>query len=324
MLAACADRYGPPDVVVVRDVPLPTPGPGQVLVRVAATPVTVADARIRGARFPKGFGHLPRLALGVRRPRATVLGGSYAGEVAAVGAGVVVHSAGDRVCGLTDGLGGAHAEYVLAAENGAVARIPDDVTDVDAAAMLFGGVTALWFLRDRGRVAPGMHVVVNGASGAVGTNAVQIAKYFGATVTAVCSGGNAALVRSLGADHVIDYARQPLAGSGGRYDVVLDAVGNLSIAEGTALLAPAGLLLLAVPTLAQLVVPRSRVVRGGAPERLADVQWLLQRAARGELRAVVDRTLPLADAVAAHRIVDGGHKRGNVVLTLPAGDGPGR
>ncbi len=319
MRAVCVDRYGPPEAAVLRDVPLPQPGAGDVLVRVTAAPVTVADARLRGARFPAGFGVLPRLALGLRGPRATVLGGSYAGEVAAVGDGVTAFAVGDRVCGMTDGIGGAHAEYLVAAAHGKAARIPDDVTDVDAAAMLFGGVTALWFLRDRGRIAPGMRVAVNGASGAVGTNAVQLAAHFGATVTGVCSAGNAELVASLGADHVIDYARQPFATSGGRYDLVLDNVGNLGVAEGRRLLAPDGRLLLAIPTLWQLVVPRRRVEKGGAPERLEDIQWLLQLAARGGLRAVIDRTLRLDDVAAAYRVVDGGHKRGNVVLTPASG-----
>ncbi|MFJ7068210.1 NAD(P)-dependent alcohol dehydrogenase [Streptomyces sp. NPDC101115] len=313
MQAAVVNRYGAPDVVGIREVPRPAPRGDEVLVRVRAAAVTSADSRIRGARFPAGFGPFARLAFGVFRPRRTVLGSAFSGEVVSVGAHVRDLAPGDEVCGMTGMRLGAHAEYVAVPAR-KLARKPSAVSHEDAAGLLFGGSTALFFLRDKASVGPGMSVCVNGASGAVGTNAVQLAKHFGATVTGVTSTANAGLVADLGAARVIDHTRDGLAGVTERFDVVLDAVGNLSIASGRRLLNPGGVLLLAVADLGDTIRARGKVVAGPAPERVANFEFLLGLAAEGTLRVVIDRIHELSDIAEAHRRVDTGRKVGNVVV----------
>jgi NADPH:quinone reductase-like Zn-dependent oxidoreductase len=296
--------------VSVADVPAPVPKRKEVLVRVVATAVTAGDARIRGGRFPRGFGVPARLALGFRGPRRPVLGVLFSGVVEAVGADVGDLAPGDEVSGMTGVRMGAHAELVAVPAARAV-RKPAEVSHEDAAGVLFGGTTALHFLRGVGR---GTSVLVNGASGAVGTNAVQLAKHLGATVTAVTSGANADLVTGLGADRVIDYTTTPLAGVTERFDVVLDAVGTLSPATGRRLLVDDGVLALAVATLAEMVVPRRWVRAGPGPERAEDVAFLLERVAKGELSVVVDEVVDLDGIVAAYRRVDSGRKVGNLIV----------
>lgn len=314
MKAAVVERYGPPEVVEVREVPAPSVQgrSGRVLVRVRAAAVTSADGRIRGARFPRGFGPFARLAFGVRRPRRQVLGGVFSGVVEEVGPGVTGLAVGDEVCGMTGTRFGTHAELVVARADRLVAK-PAEVSHQDAAGVLFGGTTALHYLGDR--VRPGHRVLVNGASGAIGTTAVQLARRAGGRVTGVCSGANADLVRSLGAEEVVDHTTTPLTAAPGPYDVVLDTVGNIDIAGGRALLAPGGVLLLAVADLGQTLRARGDVVAGPSPEKPEHFARLLDLVASGDLRVVVSRTLPLADVVEAHRVVDTGRKVGNVVLT---------
>jgi NADPH:quinone reductase-like Zn-dependent oxidoreductase len=310
MRAAVVDRYGPPEVVRLADVPAPVPRAGEVLVRVVATAVTAGDARIRGARFPRGFAVPGRLALGLRGPRRPVLGGVFSGVVESVGARVTGLAPGDEVCGMTGVRMGAHAELVAVPAARAVPK-PAEVSHDDAAGVLFGGTTALHYLRDKAQLTRGRSVLVNGASGAVGTNAVQLAKHLGATVTAVCSGRNADLVRGLGADEVLDHTTTPLTG---RYDVVLDAAGTVSAAAGRRLLTDDGVLLLAVATLGETVLARGRVKAGPAPERAADVTSLLERVAKGELAVVVEDVLGLDAIVDGHRRVDSGRKVGNLIV----------
>lgn len=307
MRAVVVTRYGPPDVVRVVEVPAPVPRSGEVLVRVVATAVTAGDARIRGARFPRGFGVPARLAIGLRGPRRPILGVVFSGVVEAVGADVADLAPGDEVCGMTGARMGAHAELVAVSAARAVPK-PAEVSHEDAAGVLFGGTTALHFLRGVGR---GATVLVIGASGAVGTNAVQLAKHAGATVTAVTSGANAGLVTRLGADRVIDYTNSAVSG---RYDVVLDTVGTLSPATGRPLLTEDGVLLLAAATLAETVVPRRRVRAGVARERPEDMAFLLERVAKGELSVVIDQSVGLDEIVAAYRRVDSGRKVGNLLV----------
>jgi NADPH:quinone reductase-like Zn-dependent oxidoreductase len=286
------------------------------LVRVAAAAVTAGDARIRGGRFPPGFGLPARLAFGLQGPRRRILGGVFSGIVEGVGKGVVNVAPGDAVCGITGMSMGAHAEYVCVAAR-RVAAVPSGVSHSDAAGLLFGGSTALYFLRDRAKVQPGMTVLVNGASGAVGSNAVQLARYFGATVTGITSAGNADFVRRLGAGRVIDYVVSDVRALADRFDVVFDAVGNLSIASGRPLLREGGVLVLAVASLWDMLHARRGVVVGSGPERAADFEWLLQLVAANTLTVVVDRTFPLDHIGDAYRLVDSGHKRGNVIVTAP-------
>ncbi len=318
MRAAVVDRYGAPDVVRVAEVPRPEPRAGEVLVRVGAVAVTSADSRIRAARFPAGFGLPARLAFGLVRPRRPILGSSFAGVVETVGTGAGDPAPGDlapgdTVCGMTGARLGAHAEYI-AVPASRLARTPSGVTHDDAAGLLFGGTTALFFLRDKAQVRPGTSVLVNGASGAIGTNAVQLARHFGATVTGVSSARNTALVTGLGAERVIDYADGGLAATTDRFDVVLDTVGNLSIASGRRLLRPGGVLLLAVAGLGEMLRARGDVVAGSAPERVADFDLLLAMVADGRLTVVHDQGYDLDGIADAHRHVDSGRKRGNVVV----------
>ena len=318
MRAAIVDRYGQPEVARVVEVPRPVPRKGEVLVRVVAAAVTSGDARIRGAKFPAGFALPARLAFGLRRPRRRILGMVFSGVVEAVGPGVTHVASGLAVCGMTGMSMGAHAEYVSVVAT-RVAAVPSGVSHAEAAGLLFGGSTALYFLRDKALVRPGMSVLVNGASGAVGSNVVQLARHFGATVTGVASAGNADLVRRLGADRVIDYAVTDIRTLTDRFDVVFDAVGNLSIATGRRLLRDGGVLVLAVASLWDMLRARRDVVAGSGPERAADFEWLLQRLAAKELTVVVDRTFPLDQIADAYRFVDSGHKRGNVIVQLSPG-----
>lgn len=313
MRAAVVDRYGPPEVVRVYEIPDPRPGSGDVLVRVLATAVTAGDSRIRGARFPPGFGVPARLALGVRRPRRAVLGGVYSGVIEATGSDVTAVAVGDRVCGMTGARMGAHAE-LLAARADRLIRVPDGVSPDDAAGVLFGGTTALHYLRDRAGLRPGQSVLVNGAAGAVGSNAVQLAAQLGATVTAVAGGAHHNLLRRLGATRVHDHTVSPVRDLTDRFDVVLDAVGNLSPSSGRRLLTGDGVLLLIVASLGQTITARGRVKAGPAPERADLFEDLMLLVATGALRVVIDEVYPLAEIVAAHTRVDTGHKTGNVIL----------
>lgn len=313
MRAAVVERYGSPDVVRITEVPVPSPRAGEVLVRVHATAVTAGDARIRAARFPSGFAPFARLAFGVRRPRRQILGSVFSGDIAAVGTEAGPFSAGDQICGMT-GIGmGAHAEYVAVAAR-KVVRKPASVSHPDAAAMLFGGTTAWYYLHELGRVRAGSSVLVNGASGAVGSNAVQLAKHLGAIVTAVTSTPNLARVRGLGADEVIDYRSEPVGTLTRRFDVVLDAVGNLSASSGRRLLTDQGVLLLAVASLSDTLRSRGNVRSGSAPERTDDFELLLNLLADGRLSAVIDSVHSLDEIAAAYQRVDSGHKVGNVVV----------
>jgi NADPH:quinone reductase-like Zn-dependent oxidoreductase len=313
MRAAVVHEYGAPGVVRVVDIDTPTPGAKDVLVRIRATAVTAADSRIRGARFPRGFAPFARLAFGLRRPRRTVLGNAFSGVVEALGPKVTGIAVGDEVAGTTGLRMGTHAEYAVVPASRVVAK-PAGVSHDDAAGVLFGGSTALFFLRDKATVGPGTRVLVNGASGAIGTSAVQLAKHAGATVTGVTSGANADLVRSLGADHVIDHTTTDLASVTERYDVVLDTVGTLSPASGRRLLADGGVLLLAAADLGEFLRARGDVRVGTAPERVETARELLDLVASGALRVVLDRVVPLDDVVAAHERTDSGRKVGNIVL----------
>lgn len=313
MRAAIVDRYGPPEVARVAEVGRPDPAAGELLVRVHAAAVTAGDARIRGARFPAGFGPLVRLVLGITRPRRRILGNTFAGIVEATGVDVQGFAAGDAVCGMTGSKFGTHAQFVSARAD-RVARVPVGVSLDDAVGVLFGGTSALYFLRDKASVAAGTTVLVNGASGAVGSNAVQLAKHFGATVTGVTSRANTELVTGLGADHVLDHERDDLAAIDARFDVVLDCVGNLAVDSGRRLLTEHGVLVLAVASLWDNIRARKNVVAGSAPERVRDMELLLDLVAGGDLTVVHDSSYDLDHIVDAHRRVDSGHKRGNVVV----------
>lgn len=321
MRAVVYDRFGPPEVVSVREVPAPACGERQIRVRVRAAAVSSGDRRLRAADLPPGFGLIGRLFLGLRRPRFPVLGADFAGEVEAVGAAVTRFAPGDRVFGYRPTRLGCHAEQVVVDEHGQVAALPEGVSFEQGGAACFGAITALVFLRDRARLQAGESVLVVGASGAVGSAAVQIARLMGARVTGVCSGANAERVRGLGAEAVVDYTREDVLARGVRYDVVLDAAGTTRFATHRAILTDGGRLLLVIGSLWQMLaaplqsaLSRYRVCVGdtrGTPE---DVRLLAEWMADGRYTPLIDRTHPFAEAAEAHRHVDTGHKRGNVVL----------
>lgn len=319
MKAAIYRRYGPPDVVQIADVPTPDLKTTDVLVKVRATTVSAGDSRLRSANVPRGFGLMMRVVFGIFGPLKPILGWELAGEVAAVGQSVSRFAPGDKVFAARMGC---HAEYVAVPED-AVAPMPGNLTFGEAAALTFGGLTTLFYLRNKARIQPRERVLINGASGAVGSAAVQLATHFGAVVTGVCSAANAQLVRSLGADRVVDYAKEDFTQARETYDIILDTVGNCSFGRCKPVLAPGGRLLLVVASLGQLVgalVWSSRagrkVLSGVGSVRAADLLFLRAVAESGAFKPVIDRTYPFARIVDAHAYVDTGRKKGNVVITI--------
>lgn len=326
MRAAVCLGYGPPDMVSIIEQPRPVPRPGEILIRVRASTVSSADHRIRALDMPPGTLWLARVTLGLRRPRRAVLGTELAGTVEAVGADVTNFRVGERVFAFPGVELGAHAEYRCLPATGRVVRMPDGIDFIEAAALSFGGTAALHFLR-RAQAMPGEHILVRGASGAVGSAAVQLARHSGLNVTAVCSGDNAAWVAALGADRVLDYRTTDVFAHGERYDLVFDAVGGVSLAQWAPLLSPgARLLLLAggLPDLLRLCrrpLPRGvRLIAGMAGEKRQDLEYLAALCTAGVYRPAIDRVYPFARIREAHAYVDTGHKRGSVVVTFDGDD----
>jgi NADPH:quinone reductase-like Zn-dependent oxidoreductase len=323
MKAAVCERYGPPEVVQIRDVPAPVPGDGDVLIKAVVTTVNSGDARVRALRVPRGTTLPVRLKLGVTRPKNPILGLDVAGEVEAVGSAVTGFQTGDRVVASRGFDFGCHAEYVVVAADGAIATIPESVGYRDAVPLCFGGMTALHFF-ELGRLAAGESMLINGASGAVGTMAVQLAKHRGAEVTAVCSGANADLVEGLGADHVIDYTKDDFTRGGRRYDVIMDNHGNAPYGRIKGSLEPGGRFLMVIGDLWQMVAAtwQKPVISGGDGDAVFSgdsYRTLMSLAEGGVLKPVIDSVLPFDRIVDAHRRVDGGHKVGSVVLTFADG-----
>jgi NADPH:quinone reductase-like Zn-dependent oxidoreductase len=322
MRAAVYHRFGGPDVVGIERMPRPEPRDGELLVRVHAASVSIADHRVRARDVPRGLRVPTMIALGIRRPKHPVLGMDAAGVVEKVGADVSGFHPGDRVVLLRGARFGCHAEYATVSAAGAVARIPDELSFLDAAALPFGFGTAATFL-DAGGVVAGREVLVNGGSGAVGSAAVQLAKQRGATVTAVTSAGNADFLRELGADHVIDYAREDFTASRRRFDVVVECVGNAPYRRSARALRRGGVVLLVIADLAGVLGAKLRPVRGGI-RRIQDagavtgahLEDFVRMAGSGAIRPVIDRVYDLEAIREAHAYVDTGRKRGNVMLTI--------
>lgn len=320
MKAIVQTAYGDPNVLVVRDVPTPVPKHDEVLVRVHVTTVTSGDARLRAFRMPAAFWLPARLILGVRRPRKNILGSEFAGEVVAIGKDVTRFRTGDRVFGLN--VFGAYAEYKCVPENAAIATIPASMTDEEAVSLPFGGLTALFFLR-KANIQPGQRVLVNGASGAVGSFAVQLARHFGAEVTAVCSKANYALARSLGADHVVDYATTDFAATGLRYDVIFDTMDNISPARfrrasksGGVMLAVAGGGIAFLRAALSRLGKGRRIIAGVSDESQAELHVLRGLFQAGALQSTIDSQYGLDAIAEAHARVDSGRKRGSVIVRV--------
>ena len=324
MKAAVCERYGPPEVVQIREVPKPVPADGEVLVRAFATTVNSGDTRVRALRVPRGLRLLMRLKLGFTKPKQSIFGFELAGQVEAVGGAVTCFEVGDRVI-LSRGFDfGCHAEYVTVADSGAIAKIPENLSYQDAVAVCFGGTTALTFFR-LGKLAAGESVLINGASGAVGVMAVQLAKHVGAEVTGVCSSANADLVRGLGADHVIDYKTEDFTRNAQRYDVIMDNHGNAPYARVKGSLNPGGRFLMVIGNLWQMLAGSWQKATIGASTKDSSMngdgyRTLMSLAEQGVLKPVIDSVLPFAQIVEAHRRVDGGHKVGSIVLTFEQDD----
>jgi NADPH:quinone reductase-like Zn-dependent oxidoreductase len=322
MKTAFYSRYGGPQVVQIADRPTPVPRQSEVLIRVLATTVSSGDARLRAMRMPRGMGLMGRLAFGLSGPRKRVLGSELAGVVAAIGQGVTRFSIGDAVIGFPGVRMGAHAQCCVMREDAAIIHRPANLSDAQAAALAFGGTTALHFLLDKGAVQSGERVLILGGSGAVGSAAVQIAKALGAHVTATCSQGNVDLVRGLGADEVIDYRATDVTRSAGAFDIVMDCVGATTFAACLPILSPGGRFLLVAGDLMQMLSalrkgPQGkRSIGGVAPERAADLETLAQFAAAGLVVPVIDSIVALDQIASAHARVDSGRKRGSVVVTL--------
>lgn len=314
--AAVIEQYGGPEVLTIKEVQKPKIRNNEILVKVHAVSVTSADSRIRAARFPKGFGFFARLAFGVFKPRLNILGSTYSGVVSEIGSDVHGFEIGDEVCGMTGIKMGTYAEYIPVNSSKSVTRKPKAVSHEQAAGLLFGGTAALYFIRDKLSVNKGDSVLVNGASGAVGTNAVQLARYFGGDVIGVTSGDNASLVRRLGAKQIIDYTNESLAGVSERFDAVLDTVGTISPKLAKKLLHPNGRAALMVATLGETFKARGPVKTGTSTEKAEDIAFLLGLVEEGKLDVVIDKVYAFGDIAAAHAHVDTGKKKGNVVVTI--------
>ena len=324
MKAVVYDRYGPAEVLHLAEVERPAPAADEVLVRVRATAVTRADAETRDANRRSGLltTVLSRLVSGVRRPRQPILGSEFAGVVESAGDSVREFAVGDRVFGDTGFRFGSHAEFISVRESGRIARIPSGMTFEEAAAVCDGGLNALWCLR-QGNLQRGESILIYGASGAIGTAGVQLAKYIGANVTGVTTTKNLELVGSLGADRVIDYTKDDFTQNGETYDVIFDAVGKHSFSRSKKSLKTAGRYL-ATDKLGNFVLAQwtrrlgDKKVIFSVPPRYTkqDVLLLKQLIESGKFRAVIDRVYPLEQVVEATKYVETEQKVGNVILAI--------
>jgi NADPH:quinone reductase-like Zn-dependent oxidoreductase len=320
MRAVVYDRYGPPEVLRLEDVERPVPREDEVLVKIHATTVTRTDCGVRSAELL-----ITRFFTGLRRPRRRILGTEFAGEIEAVGAAVREFAVGDQVFGINAWLFGAHAEYICMKENAALAHMPAGMTFEEAAAVCDGGILGLMGVRPA-NIQNGQHVLVYGASGSIGTAVVQLARYFGADVTAVCNTKNLELVKSLGADRMIDYTKEDFTKNRERYDVIFDAVGMLSFSRVKGSLTPSGVY---NPTdgLRNIVLAPLTSRIGGKkvifpiPPRYTkdEVLFLKGLIEAGKYRPVIDRCYPLEDVIEATKYVETRQKTGNVVLTINGG-----
>lgn len=326
MKAIVYEKYGPPEVLQLREIDKPAPKDNEVLIKTHATTVTSGDWRVRSLQVPTGFGLIIRLVFGILKPKQPILGSELAGVVESVGKDVSKFKAGDHVFAFSDAAMGCYAEYKCMPQGAALALKPANLAFDEAAAISFGGTTALHFLR-KAKLRRGESVLVNGASGGVGTAAVQLAKHFGADVTGVCSSANVALVRSLGASHVIDYTKEDFTQNGKTYDIIVDTVGTARFPRSKASLKEGGRLLMilaGLPDMLQIpwaaMTSNKKIIAGPATASAEDLRFLAALAEAGEFKPVIDRRYPFERIAEAHRYVDSGRKKGNVVITVKHDD----
>lgn len=317
MKAAVYNQYGSPEVLQVKQVAGPAPKDNEILLRIKATAVNSGDVRLR-----KADPFAVRLFFGLLKPKKNILGSVFSGEVERVGKEVKFFKAGDRVFGHTDMSFGAYAEYICLPENGSLALKPAGISHSEAAAIPFGAVTALHFIK-KAAIKPGQKVLIVGASGAVGSAAVQLAKSFGANVTAVCSTGNMDLVKNIGADKVIDYTKEDFARNGETYDVIFDTVNTISVTRSLNSLAENGIMILSAAGMKEMrqglwisATGSRKVLTGVISHNAQDIVFLKQLIEAGKFKPVVDTIYPLEQIAQAHAYVEKGHKKGNVVIEV--------
>jgi 2-desacetyl-2-hydroxyethyl bacteriochlorophyllide A dehydrogenase len=315
-------NYGPPDVLQLEDVDKPTPKDNEVLIKVVAATVFTGDCEMRRGDFPISFWLPLRLMFGIMKPRIKIIGQELAGEIEVVGKAVTSFKAGDHVFAPTDMSFGAYAEYICLPGTHPIQPKPSNMTHDEAATVPVGGLNALHFLR-KGKVQSGEKILINGAAGSIGTCAVQIAKAFGAEVTAVDSTEKIGKLRSIGADHVIDYTQEDFTRNGRTYDVIIDVVGKSPFSRSVKSLNNHGRYVLGNPRLAGAIkgiwttlTSSKRVIVALAGYKTEDLEYLKELIEAGKLKAVIDRRYPLEQVADAHRYVETGQKTGNVVITM--------
>ena len=322
MKAAICTQYVSPDVLQLKNVEKPIPKRDEVLIKVYVATVTSGDCRVRALNVPLGFNFIMRSVLGFSKPRQPILGSELAGVVEAIGKDVSKFKVGDAVFAFSDMAMGCYAEFKCISQNSAIALKPSNLSFEESAALSFGGTTTLSFLR-RAKIQLNDKVLVIGASGCVGTAAVQLAKYFGAVVTGVCSTANIPLVKSLGARDVIDYTREDFGVNNEQYDIIIDAVGGAPFERYEASLKDGGRVLMLVAGLPDMLyapwiamTSNKKLIAGPVAFSADDIRFLADLAQAGNLISVIDKRFPFEQIVEAHRYVDTGRKKGNVVLTL--------
>ena len=331
MKAIVCLKYGPPEVLQVKEIDKPTPKDNEILIKVIATTVTAGDITTRSGMkgIPPLMRFFAKLMMGFGKPKKPILGMEFSGEIESVGKDVKLFNKGDQIFGTPTGLDvGSYVHFLCSPEkplskksefgSNVVTIKPTNMTFEEAAAVPIGGLTAMHFLK-KGNIQSGQKVLIYGASGSIGTFAVQIAKHFGAEVTGVCSTTNLDMVKSLGADNVIDYTKEDFSKSGKTYDIVFDTVGKSSYSDVKRSLKKKGIYLQAVIKLTHMIRSLGssiKVVSGVATENVEDLVFLKELVEAGNLKSVIDRTYPFEQIVEAHRYVDKGHKKGNVVITI--------
>lgn len=317
MKAIVYTKYGPPEVLTLKEIAKPVPKDNEILIKIHTTSVSTGDWRLR-----KPDPSAVRLFFGLTKPRIPILGGAFAGDIEAIGKDVKLFKIGDKVFGSTGMSLGTYAEYKCLPENGIITIKPDNISFEEAAAIPFAGLTALDFIK-KANIKPGQKILIYGASGAVGTYAVQLAKYFGAEVTGVCSTANLELVKSLGADKVIDYTKEDFTKNGETYDVIFETVNKILLSNYKNSLTEKGTLILGAAIVSQTlaglwlsITSKKKVISGVISETLEGLNFLKELVGSGKLKPVIDKRYPLEQTADAHHYAEQGHKKGNIVITV--------